>query len=93
MTIRKKKTGRMAGVLAAVLALTLVLPAGVQAQAATDQSRSEFEELVSEYAVSADKLGYDEYVLQHDGDRPDAEIGIDAGDYVRYEEADAAARP
>lgn len=100
-TIRKRTAGRLAGAMAGVLALTLALPIGALAQEdadktvqAQEQSRSQFEELVSEYAVSADKLGYKEYVLQHeDGARPEAEIDIDAGGYTRYEEADAAARP
>lgn len=101
MTIRKKTVSRMAGAMAGVLALTLALPIGALAQEDADkaaqtqeQSRSQFEELVSEYAVSADKLGYKDYVLQHDSEvRPEGQIEIDADGYVRYEEADAPVKP
>ncbi len=99
MTIRKKSAKRMAGAMAGVLALTLALPIGALAQEPADETaaeltRSGFEELVSEYAVSAGKLGYKDYVLRHEGgDRPEEEITIDAGGYTRYEEADDPADP
>ncbi len=98
-TIRKKTAKHMAGAMAAVLALTLAAPVFARADEAPDEAadaldRSGFEELVSAYAVSADKLGYKDYVLQHDAaDRPDGEIAIDAGGYTRYEEADQPAEP
>ncbi len=97
-TIRKKTAKHMAGAMAAVLALTLAAPVFARADEGADEAadaldRSGFEELVSAYAVSAGKLGYKDYVLQHDGGRPDGEIAIDAGGYTRYEEADQPAEP
>ncbi len=86
--------------MAGMLALTLALPLGAFAQEepapAEDAALtgSQFEELVSEYAVSAGKLGYKEYVLQHnEQQRPETAIELDAESFVRYEEDDAAAQP
>ena len=99
-TIRKKTASRIAGAMAGVLALTLAMPLGAFAQEEPVPAEeaaltgSQFEELVSEYAVSADKLGYKEYVLQHDQlQRPETAIELDAESFVRYEEDDAAAQP
>lgn len=98
-TIRKKAVSRIAGAMAGVLALTLALPLGAWAEEEPARedgalTGSQFEELVSEYAVSPDKLGYKDYVLQHgDQQRPETAIALDAGSFVRYEEGDVPAQP
>ncbi len=78
------------------LCLAAVLTFGcapVGARAATDGSKDDYEALVSKYAASSDALGYQEYLAARQGLRPQAEIRVDAGDYVRYEEDNVSLTP
>lgn len=88
--IEKQTKGRR--LLAFVLAGCMLLPT-MSASAATDLSIDDYEQIVSQYAVSSDSIGYEEYVTMHADSRPDATIQVDAGDYVRYEEGDRAVKP
>ncbi len=65
----------------------------VNVLAATENSKDDYEEIVSKYAASSGALGYQEYAAQYADVRPDESIRLDAADYVRYEEGDAAADP
>lgn len=77
-----------------VTALSLLLPgAALNSQAATDISKDDYEEIISQYATSDDSIGYEEYLTLHDEVRPDTVIEVDADSYVRYEEGDTAAEP
>ena len=88
-----KRAKRFTRLLAGITALSL-LPAGaVNAGAVTEASKDDYEEIVSQYATDDDSLDYEDYLTLHSEVRPDAVIQVDAGDYVRYEEGDAAAEP
>jgi len=89
----KKPTGWTARILAAVLSASLLLPGAGPAKAATDHSRDDYEQIVSQYATSKTSLSYEDYVRSHDQKRPDVHLELDAADYVRYEEGEKAARP
>lgn len=91
MTGTKKSTRRIAFVLAVLSVFMMVVPSG--ASAATDLSKDDYEEIVSQYAASDDRIGYEEYLTLHQEVRPDVQIEVDAADYVRYEEDDAVAVP
>ena len=82
----------MTRILALVTALALILPCG-SAGAVTEGSKDDYEELVSQYATAADSIGYTEYLAQHEEVRPNVTVEVDAADFVRYEEYDAAASP
>ena len=75
-----------------VLALALLLPC-VTAGAVTESSKDDYEELVSQYATSSDRLDYAGYLAQYPEVRPDAVIEVDASDFVRYEDHDREATP
>jgi len=82
----------MKQLLCLVLTLALLLPC-VTAGAVTEGSKDDYEELVSQYATSADRLDYAGYLAQYPEVRPDAVIEVDAGDFVRYEDHDREATP
>ena len=89
---KNKKT--ITRLLAGVTALALLLPAGaVNAQAVTEISQDDYEEIVSQYATSDENRGYEEYLALHTEIRPEQTIEVDAADFVRYEEDNAAADP
>ena len=88
----KKKTIRFLAMLLAVcLAFGGAMP--LDAAAATDLSQDDYEEIVSRYAATSEGLSYREYLQQYAQERPDQQIRVDAADYVRYEEGNAAATP
>lgn len=78
--------------LAAILTVCMLLPS-MSASAATDLSADDYEDIVSQYAVDPNSIGYEEYVAAHPDQRPDRRIEVDAGKYVRYEEDNKAATP
>lgn len=88
---RKVKPG--ARLLCALLAVSMLLPSAVTASAATDLSIDDYEDIVSQYAVATDSIGYEQYAAMYDAVYPDASIAVDASDYVRYEEGDEAVVP
>ena len=79
--------------LAALLAVCILLPTTVTASAATDLSIDDYEDIVSQYAVSSDSIGYEAYAAMYPAVYPDAVISVDAADYVRYEEGDSTVTP
>ncbi len=86
----KKLTRSIAMFLAAAMMLG-GLP--LNARAATDISKDDYEEIVSKYAASSDAVGYQQYEAAFPEVRPDRQIRVDAGDYSRYEENNAAVSP
>ena len=82
----------MKQLLCLVLALALLLPC-VTAGAVTEGSKDDYEELVSQYATSSDRMDYAGYLAQYPEVRPDAVVEVQAGDFVRYEENDREATP
>lgn len=93
MLMKFGKIGKsMRQILALVTALALILPC-TSAGAVTEGSKDDYEELVSQYATSADSLDYAEYLTQHKEVRPDVVIQVYAADFVRYEENNGEAQP
>ncbi len=91
MTGTKKFVRCVALIVAVCSVLTLGMP--TVAQAKTNLSKDDYEQIVNQYASSKDHIGYREYLALHQDVRPDASIEVDAADYVRYEQGDAAATP
>lgn len=79
--------------LASMLSVSLLVPAASPAQAVTELSQTEFDELVSRYTISKDAVRYKEYLLSHDQNRPEKEIFIPGEAFVRYEEQDHLEAP
>ncbi len=81
------------------IALTLVvlnvmaLGMPTVAQAKTDLSKDDYEQIVNGFASSDGYVGYEEYRALYPDVRPDASIEVNAADYVRYERDDVAATP
>lgn len=66
----------------------------MDSQAKTECSMDDFDEMVSTYNVDDSVPSYKEYKALHaDASYPDTVIEIPAGDFVRYEESDAPAKP
>lgn len=87
----------MTGITAGVFPVSMsgALFPGVQPQvnAMTDRSMDEYDEIVSTYSVDASVPDYKTYVAGYDAVYPDAQMVIEAKDYVRYEENGVAAEP
>lgn len=85
--MRKQKTlsKRAVAALTAVVCLLCALPP-TGAQAITNGTKDDYEEIVSRYATQSDSIGFEEYLLLHEQTRPDAQIVVDAESYVRYED-------
>ncbi|MBO5166856.1 MAG: extracellular solute-binding protein [Lachnospiraceae bacterium] len=94
--MKRRETGKriMSMVLAVVMALSLLPIAEMESYAKTDKLMEEFDEIISTYNIDDSILSYKNYIAQYATmNRPDGSIEIPAGDYVRYEEGDAAAVP
>ena len=91
------KRTRAERVLCKLLAFAAVLsalaPAGVRAGAQTALSQDDFDALVSQYTISKEAIGYQEYISSHGQHRPQAELKVDGADFVRYEEQNQPASP
>lgn len=91
------KRTRAERVLCKLLALAAVLsalvPAGVRAGAQTELSQDDFDALVSQYTISKEAIGYQEYIASCVQHRPQAELKVDGADFVRYEEQNQPASP
>ena len=91
------KRTRAERVLCKLLAFAAVLsalaPAGVRAGAQTVLSQDDFDALVSQYTISKEAIGYQEYISSHGQRRPQAELKVDGADFVRYEEQNQPASP
>lgn len=83
----------LALLLATSLTVTLLPCGGMTAQAATEVTTEEYEELVSTYSIREDIPNYQEYVVQFSAEYPDKEYRVAAADYVRYEEDGVIAQP
>lgn len=83
----------IAFLLAAVMAFGVAPGTGIQAQAATDITMEEYQELVGTYSIDDSIPIYSEYVLSNPASYPDKEYRIAADSYVRYEDAGVAATP
>lgn len=91
---KKKSSGKRNRVISMALVMAMLLTTGAgTAEAATDISIDDYEEIVNAYAVSDDGIGYEDYLLLHDEVRPDETIEIDAEQFVRYEEENVAVEP
>lgn len=94
--MKRRETGKkiMSMMLAVVMALSLLPIAEMESYAKTDKLMEEFDEIISTYNIDDSILSYKNYIAQYATmNRPDGSIEIPAGDYVRYEEGDAAAVP
>ncbi len=83
----------IAFLLAAVMAFGVAPGTSMQAQAATDITTEEYQELVGTYSIDASIPIYSEYVANNPAVYPDKEYRIPADSYVRYEDAGVAVTP
>lgn len=83
----------LAILLATSVTATLLPWSSLIAQAATEVTAEEYEELVSTYSIREDIPNYQEYVAQFSAEYPDKEYRVAASDYVRYEEDGVKAQP
>lgn len=94
--MKKRKTGKkiMAMVLTAAVALSLLPMTGSESHAQTELLMDDFDEIISTYNIDPSMQSYKEYMAVYGNEnRPDREIEIPAGDFVRYEESDAPVTP
>jgi len=94
--MKNRRLGRkiVSLVLSSVMVFSLLPGTLMQSQAATDLSMDEFDEIVSTYNIDDSIPGYNDYLAAHaDATYPSKEIVVEAGDYSRYEENDAPAKP
>ena len=87
----KQKAGKRT--LAALLALCMVFPTTLRASAVTDLSADDYESIVSQYAVAADGIGFEQYRGMYEANYPQQTVTVDAADYVRYEAGGVTADP
>ena len=69
---------------ACLLAAALVLSPATTAQARTDATLDDYEEIVGTYSIDDTMLSYKEYAAQFDNVRPAETYVVDAADYVRF---------
>lgn len=93
MANRTKAARRLCKLLAFATVLSMLTPAGLRAGAQTDLTQSDFDELVSQYTISSQAVGYQDYLASHGQDRPQAELEVEGADFVRYEQQDQPASP
>lgn len=93
MANRTRFTRGMCKLLAMGMALSVLLPAGLRAEAATGLSQQEFDQLVSSYTISGDAVKYQDYAASHAQHRPQAELRVEGRDFVRYEQQGQPALP
>jgi len=75
------------------MALSVLVPAGLRAEAANGLSQQEFDQLVSSYTISGDAVKYQDYAASHAQHRPQAELRVEGRDFVRYEQQGQPALP
>lgn len=93
MMRRKNWKRKMAFLLAAALMAGAFPQNTLRAEAATDITLEEYENIVGTYSIDPSVLGYQEYVAANPQTYPDQEYRIPAVDYVRYEENGVSATP
>ena len=90
---RKKITRKLAFLLAATMAMTVLPQQSVTVQAATEMTEEEFQELIGTYSINDEIPGYQEYVEQYEAVYPKQEYRIRAEEFVRYEEGGTLVEP
>lgn len=93
MANRTRFTRGVCKLLAMGMALSVLLPAGLRAEAATGLSQQEFDQLVSSYTISGDAVKYQDYAASRAQHRPQAELRVEGRDFVRYEQQGQPALP
>ncbi len=93
MANRTRFTRGVCKLLAMGMALSVLVPAGLRAEAATGLSQQEFDQLVSSYTISGDAVKYQDYAASHAQHRPQAELRVEGRDFVRYEQQGQPALP
>lgn len=93
MANRTRFTRGVCKLLAMGMALSVLVPAGLRAEAATGLSQQEFDQLVSSYTISGDAVKYQDYAASHAQHRPRAELRVEGRDFVRYEQQGQPALP
>ncbi len=93
MMSRKNWKRKMAFLLAVILMAGVSPQTALQAEAVTDITQEEYEDIVGTYSIDPDVVGYQEYVEANPQVYPDQEYRIAAVDYVRYEEGGESAVP
>lgn len=93
MANRTRFTRGMCKLLAMGMALSVLVPSGLRAEAATGLSQQEFDQLVSSYTISGDAVKYQDYAASHAQHRPQAELRVEGRDFVRYEQQGQPALP
>ena len=93
MANRTRFTRGVYKLLAMGMALSVLVPAGLRAEAATGLSQQEFDQLVSSYTISGDAVKYQDYAASHAQHRPQAELRVEGRDFVRYEQQGQPALP
>lgn len=93
MANRTRFTRGMCKLLAMGMALSVLVPSGLRAEAATGLSQQEFDQLVSSYTISGDAVKYQDYAASHAQHRPRAELRVEGRDFVRYEQQGQPALP
>lgn len=93
MANRTRFTRGMCKLLAMGMALSVLVPAGLRAEAATGLSQQEFDQLVSSYTISGDAVKYQDYAASHAQHRPQVELRVEGRDFVRYEQQGQPALP
>lgn len=89
----KKCTAVLLAVAVGVTGITVLPQARMEADAMTDKTMDEYDEIVSTYSVDASVPDYKSYVTNYNAVYPDTRIEVEAAAYVRYEEENAAAEP
>ena len=93
MANRTRFTRGVSKLLAMGMALSVLVPSGLRAEAATGLSQQEFDQLVSSYTISGDAVKYQDYAASHAQHRPQAELRVEGRDFVRYEQQGQPALP
>ena len=93
MANRTRFTRGVCKLLAMGMALSVLVPSGLRAEAATGLSQQEFDQLVSSYTISGDAVKYQDYAASHAQHRPQAELRVEGRDFVRYEQQGQPALP
>ncbi len=78
---------------AAMLISTAFAYTSINANAETNLSMDDFDDIVSTYSILSDSVTYKEYKAQYESVYPEETITVDAFSYSRYEENDTAATP
>lgn len=93
MANKNRFTGTVCRLLAAATVLSALTPAAARVQAVTNLSQSDFDELVSSYAISGNAVKYQDYLAASEQHRPQVELCVDGADFVRYEQSGSPAQP